>query len=280
MAQKKESQLATLDDQILQLDEVAKKYELAGPDEAPFKRALTLSKSMADLRALLTPEVMAPIYGLMNTTLGFKTDRDPHQKTKNGEYKTPYAMEVVRDVMIEAILRGYRPVGNEINIIAGNFYATKNGLRRRVTNFPGMKEFKDVYGVPRVASTGKGAVVTCTAIWKLNGADDGLSCDIGIKGDDFTGLDAYTGKAERKLLKRVMDRISGFDTPEGDASEVDAPEPKVVEPAKPIFKGKEEPAKEIPVTVEPPKSEPEKSQVRSGNPEAPDPRDEDELPFK
>jgi hypothetical protein len=188
-----------------------------------FEREIQLALAMSDLRAMLSPEIMAPVMELMNTDLGFRTDRDPKvtPRDKDNNPTRPYSVEVVRDVVIEAKLRGFHVAGNEFNIISGRFYAAKNGFRRKLTDgktFAGLANFRDHYEVPRTVGD-RGAIVKCRAEWTLNGVKDSLECDVPVKVNSFMGADAILGKAERKLLKRVVDRLSGVTTPEGEVGE-------------------------------------------------------------
>src|ERR1700678_982493 len=130
--------LAIKQETIASLDKVAGDYQLSTADATPFAKTFLLAEAIGHMRQLLTPEVMKPIMALMNTDLGFRTDRDPHVKNaKTGEYNIPYKEDVVRDVLIESTLRGFFPVNNEFNIITGRFYAAKNGVRRKVVKWPG-----------------------------------------------------------------------------------------------------------------------------------------------
>lgn len=199
---------------IKDLDAVAKKYLSVSGDESPFSNTFTLASAMVDLRELLTTDVMKPIMALMNTDLGFRTDRDPKNYDKDGKPLVPYSESVVKDVVIECVLRGFYTINNEMNIIAGRFYAAKNGLRRKVTTYPNVTDFKDLYDVPRTNQNG--ALIKCSATWKKNGIPDKIECEMAIRVNSFMGIDAIVGKAERKLLKRVLDRISGIITPDGE----------------------------------------------------------------
>lgn len=190
-------------------------FEQAGSFEAE----LQLAHAMGQMRAMLTPDVMEPVMALMNTDLGFRTDKDPKQiDPKTDKPFIPYSVEVVREVFIEAKLRGFHTAGNEFNIIAGRFYGAKNGFRRKVTRFPGLSLFKDVYDVPRTVGD-KGAIVKARASWTLGNVEGSIEIEIPVKVNSFMGADAILGKAERKLLKRVHDRITGQNTPEGEAGE-------------------------------------------------------------
>src|SRR5512141_1094725 len=80
-----------------------------------FADELAVAQTMTQLREALTPEVMAPIIAMMNTNLGFRTDKDPRLKDREGRPNVPYPMEVVRECFIESKLRGFHTVGNEWN---------------------------------------------------------------------------------------------------------------------------------------------------------------------
>lgn len=183
---------------------------------------LQVAQAMADLRAMLTPDVMLPIMAVMNTDLGFRTDRDPKQvNTKTGAPYVPYPVEVVRDVLIESKLRGFHTIGNEFNIISGRFYAAKSGFRRKLTDgksFPGLTGFRDSYDVPRLQGD-KGAIIKCRAEWKLDGKADKMEFEFAIRVNAGMGADAIQGKAERKLCKRVHDLLSGVNTPDAEVGE-------------------------------------------------------------
>lgn len=207
------------------IDEVATGAMELFSQAGSFEHELGIAHAMQDLRTMLSPEVMAPIMSLMNTRLGFQTDRDPKRPGENGRSTEPYSVDVVRDVVIEARLRGFHTVGNEFNIISGGFYAAKNGFRRKLTDgktFKGLSDFRDSYDVPRNVAD-KGAIVRCRAEWKLNGTLQTLEAEIPVKVNAYMGTDAVLGKAERKLLKRVHDRLAGVNTPDAEAGEEPVP---------------------------------------------------------
>lgn len=224
-------------EKIARLDELAKQYDgLLVEAETPFSASLSLATAMGQLRELLTPDVMAPVMQLMNSPLGFLTDRTGRPNAK-GEVKPPYDVSVVRDCLIEGILRGFAPVNNEINIIAGRCYLAKNGLSRKVKNFPGLTEYKDGFTVPRTSE--KGAVIACWASWKIGGQEHRIEREFAVKGDSFATADSYLGKAQRKLYCAVYERLSGHLLPEGEVTDEELSMAKDVTPrraaAKPNF---------------------------------------------
>ena len=202
---------------IKRLDEIARSYRLANISENPFEATFATALAISELQSLFTPEVMAPIMNLMNSSLGFLTDRNGRANWK-GETKPLYSQAVIRDVVIEATLRGFFVVGNEFNVITDRFYAAKNGLRRKVSSFPGLTELRDSYSVPKIIGE-TGAIVEAEATWKINGKPDNIKRTFAVKGDKYAGSDSYIGKATRKLLAAIHDRLLGVCTPEGDTEE-------------------------------------------------------------
>jgi hypothetical protein len=169
-------------------------------------KGLIMARAMRKLRSLLTDKVMADVMELQGTPLGFRTDRD-----QNGGYKS----EELRDVMVQALLRGLRPVHNEINVIAGNLYVTKEGFERLLREFPGLSKLAIEVGVPNMV--GEGALVPCRASWVFNGEQDMLVCEKGndadyripIRVNKSMGSDAIQGKAKSKLYRRIYERLTG-----------------------------------------------------------------------
>src|SRR4029077_1717470 len=241
---KESNRILTLPDpaKIAKLDELAHQYSgLLGPVEQPFQQSISLAVAMNQLREALTPDLMQPMLELMNSPLGFLTDRNGRPNNK-GEVKPLYDVAIVRDCLIEAIMRGVMPINNEFNILAGRTYLAKNGLGRKVKQFPGLTEYKDSISVPRI-SEGKGAIIQCWATWKLNGVEDRIEREFAIKGDSYAGADSYVGKAQRKLYNAVYERISGSALPEGEVTDDELTFAKDVTPktktprTKPTFSG-------------------------------------------
>lgn len=220
LEQRKDRRLR-LAEQAKAIDEAAAgAMELFHGAEVSTEKELALACAVVDLRAALTEEVMQPIMSLMNSPLGFLTDKDPSKPVqKDGKWETPkpYGVDTVRDCVIAAKMLGFRVVGNEMNIISGKFYPAKAGFRRKLTDgksFPGLTDFRDTYEVPRLSNGG--AIVKARATWKRHGAEDSLEIEIPVRLNAGMGSDAALGKAERKLCKRVHDILLGMSTPDAD----------------------------------------------------------------
>ena len=173
-----------------------------------FEKAYLVANAIAELKEMLTPEYMKPIMNLQGNKLGFKTDKD---KEKG------YAEDVVKNCLIEAVLIGLQPTGNQFNIIAGNMYATKEGCGYLLSKIHGL-QYDIIPELPRIKD-GSAAVVMGIE-WTLGGVTKFKKIDIPIKVNNYMGTDAVLGKATRKARKWLYDTITGTEIPEGEAGEV------------------------------------------------------------
>jgi hypothetical protein len=198
-------------------------------------RAFALAAGMQRLRELLSEDLMnAFIMPLMNTRIGFRTDRDPNRLVRDRNGKTvnlrPYPLGVVRECLIEALLRGAYPINNEFNIIAGGAYLTREFFERALGELPGIAKVVASPGVPRFDGNGA-AMVRFGLSWQRDGQDECLLDGEGkpgrvfaIKADAYSSCDQIIGKATRKAYAAAYQQITGSKAglPEGDAGEVAA----------------------------------------------------------
>lgn len=176
----------------------------AGKNEAV--KALIVARSIKQFKSLLSDAVMADIMELQNSPLGFKTDR-----AKDGGY----SKDVVRDCVVQAFMRGLRVTGNEINIIAGNLYVTKEGFERLLSELPGLSNLWIQCGVPTTKDGG--ALVPAKSSWQYYGVADQLTAEetptgdyrLPIRVNSAMGVDAILGKAKSKMLRNIYARITG-----------------------------------------------------------------------
>lgn len=195
------------------------------------QQAIVLAGGMKAMRAALTEDVVKQLFmPLQGTSLGFRTDND-----KGGGYD----WVTVRDCVIESMVRGFQVVGNEFNIISGRAYFTREGFERRVTEWPGLSALELSPGVPHTVAD-KGALVPYRARWLLNGKPMELVRDlvkdpttgevrdqrIPVRLNSGMGPDGALGKARRKMLAAILDRLTGakFTTVDGDALETEGVE--------------------------------------------------------
>lgn len=174
-----------------------------------FDKAYKVADSIEKLKELLTSEYMKPIMALQGNRLGFRTDKD-----KNGGY--PEA--TVKNCLIEAVLMGLQPVGNQFNIIAGNTYPTKEGMGYLLANFPGLN-YTLTTSLPRINPDKTSAAVGVKIKWTLNGVETEESFEIPIKMDAYTTVDALIGKATRKARAWLYSKISGTEVTDGEVED-------------------------------------------------------------
>lgn len=188
---------------------------LALHGQAPLVQALQLADGIQRMREVISLAVVQKYFmPLQGTPLGFVTDRD---HPKDGQ-PSCYPVEVVRDVAIEAFIRGFRPIGNEINIISGRLYVAKAGFERVVREFPGLTDLVYELGVPEAGPNGT-SLVQFDSSWKLYGVDDMISgrpakdgtidSRIVVRLNSGMGPDGALGKATRKLFARIYTRLTG-----------------------------------------------------------------------
>ena len=212
---------------IAAMDRIASGYQAALANQsASFTRTLLTAQAMSELRALMTPELMKPVMELMNSDLGFLTDKDPKRprwNNKLGRYDEvkPYTEEVVRDCLISGTLQGLSWVGNELNIISGKCYTTKNGLTALLKKLKGLQNLVISFGIPRLMAGG--AIVPVSASWIYNGVKGSLVgmegrsfIEIPVRVNDQMGSDAILGKAERKAKARIYAQITGSEVADGE----------------------------------------------------------------
>jgi len=190
-----------------------------------FEKTFALAQAVADIRSLLTDDVMKPIMALQGTKTGFKTDKD----RENG-----YPIKVVRECMIEALLEGVYPVMNQMNIIGGNAYITKEGMGQKLKDTPKLNYYITP-GVPHMSGDGKGAIVKMAVDWEWNGEKGTKELEVCTKVNSGMGADAIIGKATRKTRAWLYQYLTGREVPDGEADDVGVTidvKAEVVEPQK------------------------------------------------
>lgn len=193
------------DDVIAALDTAASNKALTVASQ--FRRAFAVAEAVYQLKALLTPEVMKPILNLQNTSLGFQTDR------REGGYP----LDTVKECLIDAVLSGVSPVGNEFNIIAGRAYITKNGMIHKLSQIDGLS-YTMTPGIPKMAGEG-GAAILMAIDWTFNGKTNHKDLALAVRINKGMGADAIIGKATRKAAAWLYQTVTGQTVDEGEANE-------------------------------------------------------------
>jgi hypothetical protein len=178
--------------------------------EAEMVKTYGLACAVSQMELAMNDDLMKPIMALQGSRLGFRTDKD----NAGG-----YAVPVVRKVVVEALLRGLRLTGNEINIIAGNLYATQEGLERLVSNL--VDSGTPVSHKPSLVQVSGQRweleyVLTFTKGGKLHTVERTFSG----KWTQYSTDDQVTGKARRKALHEAYRMLTGMSLGEGNVDEI------------------------------------------------------------
>lgn len=184
---------------------------LSTKDMGVFERTYVQATALAHMEELMTEEYMKPIMKLQGKTIGFRTDED----SKQG-----YTIEVVRRCVMEAMLFGLQPYGNQFNIIAGKTYFTKEGYEALLIKIPGLWK-KLVQKVPKTVDGV--ATVIGNLSWKTPTDKEiqTLELEVPVKVNSGMGSDAILGKSERKMYKWLYTYLTGNTFADGDTLDVD-----------------------------------------------------------
>lgn len=187
-----------------------------------FGAAFTAVGVVKLLREALTDEVMNEVFmPLMNTKIGFLTDRDPSKvDKKTGQAPEPYPTPVVRDCLIDALAMGLMPTGNQMNILAGRMYPTKEGYSALLSRL-GVKYICEV-GLDESDPQAKAARIQVVINYSYNGEKSKIATVATVKKDSYSTLDQLRGKAERRGKKILYEYLTGCDMGEdGETAIID-----------------------------------------------------------
>lgn len=186
-----------------------------------FEKSYLISSAIKELKVQLDSEYMKPIMELQGNRLGFKTDKD----SEGG-----YSEDVVKNCLIEAVLTGVQPFGNQFNIIAKNCYITKEGFGYLLNNIEGLS-WEIIPKLPRINSDKSSAAIVMLISWVYGEVKKEREIEIPIKMNKFMGTDAIIGKAQRKARAWLFNTINGTEIGDGDVMDLDSPimEAQVVE---------------------------------------------------
>lgn len=183
-----------------------------------FTNAFAMANAISVIKEVLTPEVMQPILSLAGSKLGFRTDRD---KPSKGQMPQPYPLETVKDCLIDAVLLGINPTGNQFNIIAGNMYVTKEGFTFLLKKVNGLK-YSIIYKNVQFSQNKETALVTCQINYRVGEEKEIIqNLEFTVKAGSYATADSCIGKAERKAKCWLYNHIEGTDLTDGDAQDVE-----------------------------------------------------------
>ncbi len=190
----------------------AKVMEVMSTKIQGFEKAFIISSAISALRDNLTPEFMKPIMDLQGSRLGFLTDK--HKKGQS------YTMEQVKTCLIDAVLLGLQPTGNQFNIISGNMYPTREGFGYLLDNIKQLRKSFDFLDVD-LREKSKVSYVTVEITWKIGDEEPKKQkIKFPVKSDAYTSHDALIGKAERKAKRWLFNTLKGTDIADADVEDI------------------------------------------------------------
>jgi len=172
-----------------------------------FEKAFLLATATKKIKNALTKEYMEPIMELQGSKIGFLTDKD-----REGGYP----MTIVKDCLIEAVLTGIQPFGNQFNIIGGNMYITKEGFGYLLKNIKGLR-FAITPHIPQVK--GESAIAKMDIRWEHGENKGAHTIEFPVKINKYQSVDAVVGKGTRKARAWLYNHITDSEFSDGDVSD-------------------------------------------------------------
>lgn len=204
------------------IGEVLDQTKMIALQTNPIAKALMQANAMKQIDQALTPELMAPVEKLFGNAMGIKTDK-------------AYTPEKMKSIFIEAVLGGWGVIGNQVNVLGGNIYITKNGYLPRLRNFPGLKfNFPFKHQLPEQDPKHLTWSVTSNIEYELDGQKHSVVITNPTKKQDGQSADALWGKADTKCCKWLWNKITGENTMDDSGGDefvdaIEVKESKVVE---------------------------------------------------
>jgi hypothetical protein len=196
----------------------------------------TMAAAMESLRKQFDTAVLSLVKPLMNTKLGFQTDRDPSKGYQGG----PYPDDTIRDALLAGALQGARFTGNEINIIAGGLYLTREFYERMFCNVAGVSHVEPpAIGIPRETVLGdkKYATINARLKFRLHGKQEDLDFSneraVVVTWNKGMGVDAVHGKARKRIYAYAYRYVTGQTFHESADDSANIIEGEVVPPPAP-----------------------------------------------
>jgi hypothetical protein len=194
---------------------------LSGMELTVPERTVLASAALVQLKeALRGPILDQIIMPLMNSAIGFDTDRNP-QKGWSGQ---PYDKETVLNCAAEAWLSGLPMVGNRWNIIANGMYPRKEGFEGLLAE---VCRFTAVADVPPITKQlyeeGGYLKVPVTVKYLLHTEPESAEpqkfvgiYSVRLNRKNAVAVEACEGKAKRKAFRDLWRVISGVLLPDAD----------------------------------------------------------------
>lgn len=200
---------------------------LAAPDLSVPERTLLTAVATTQLREALKPMVRPVLMPLMNTPIGFDTDKNPAKGWSGQSYDEATVLECTT----QAWLHGLPPTGNAFNIIAGGMYPRKEGYEGLLST---VCRFSATATVPAISDNlyqqGGYLNVPVLVQYRLHSEPEDAPArkfhqtySVRLNKRNAVGVESCEGKAKRKAYRDLWHALSGVlladaDDPDGTAS--------------------------------------------------------------
>jgi len=227
MAKKEKQEVMTREQRLMELDKIATEISenylngLVSEDlVGAFSDMQRTGEAIKALTELIdTPQIKDAVMWLQGHTLGFKTDKDDE-----GGYPWP----VVKHVLIDATMQGLPICGNHFNIISGQLYKTKNGVKSQLKRLPKMDAY-EMEVLPYKITGEREATVQVRAKFSFNGEMRKVERTFQIVVNRRMGPDAVRAKAKRKMGAEILEIVTNGRMPQQDGEIEDLGEARIVE---------------------------------------------------
>ena len=156
------------------------------------------------LREALTNDIMDAVFmPLMNTKIGFMTDHTGKPNSK-GQTLPLYSRDVVRDCIIDAVIIGLLPTGNQFNILAERMYPTKEGYTALLKKL-GVRYIIEI-GQDKSQSP-QYAELACKINYEYNGEKNSFTVNTTVAKNAYSSNDQIRGKRNARRRKRYTNTL-------------------------------------------------------------------------
>jgi len=198
-----------------QIDKAVNELLEKSKELGAFERALQKAEIISLISdALDKSDKMGHIMKMQGKQFGFKTD----SRSPEG-----YSLEIVKNCLIEATIRGVEPTGNMFNILGGNCYITKEGCKH-ILNRMGIP-FRIQPSLSKMID-GNVCVVPMNMIWVTKDNKEHkkyLEVPVTLhknkEGGIITNEAARKGMAERDAMAYLIEELTGTPMPIGEVEQ-------------------------------------------------------------
>jgi len=168
---------------------------------------------ISEINLYFTDEKITTISNeFQNKSYGFRTDNP-----------RGYDNNTVKESVIFGLLKGVHYTDNELNIIAGRGYITKEGFQGLMRRNPDFNDFSLIMKTDEIDKVKKIATIHAKANWVYRGKNycTPEKFQVSVKWNDKMSNDAIIGKAERKVRRYACETSFNDTFSDGEPEQVE-----------------------------------------------------------